>query len=119
MTKESIEKTDKKTDKKVGKKPLTLSALSLSSSISLQKVIFKRNIPGAINKKELKNEIRNKFASPTDRLLSPCSQKLNDHKSRLFKVKSAPTKLTFGGVNKSFSDKADKSDKSDGDDSDY
>ncbi|SCU99374.1 LADA_0H19350g1_1 [Lachancea dasiensis] len=39
--------------------------------------------------------IKNKFASPTDELLSPCSQKLNDHKSKLFTSKANPTKLNF------------------------
>ncbi|QLG73033.1 hypothetical protein HG535_0E01170 [Zygotorulaspora mrakii] len=45
--------------------------------------------------KNQKPKLRNKFASPTDRLLSPCSQKLNDHKSKLFVSKSNPTKLSF------------------------
>ncbi|SCV00016.1 LAMI_0G02322g1_1 [Lachancea mirantina] len=42
---------------------------------------------------ELKS--KSKFASPTDELLSPCSQKLNDHKSKLFSSKANPTKLNF------------------------
>lgn len=48
-----------------------------------------------VSKKDQTAKLRNKFASPTDRLLSPCSQKLNEHKSRLFKAKSNPTKLSF------------------------
>ncbi|SCU88887.1 LAME_0E01486g1_1 [Lachancea meyersii CBS 8951] len=39
--------------------------------------------------------VKNKFASPTDDMLSPCSQKLNDHKSKLFSSKANPTKLNF------------------------
>lgn len=61
---------------------------------SLHKAIFKKHVTHGIQKVQ-KSKLRNKFASPTDRLLSPCSQKLNDHKSKLFVAKSNPTKLNF------------------------
>ncbi|KAG0685598.1 hypothetical protein C6P41_004218 [Kluyveromyces marxianus] len=51
--------------------------------------MFKKPSPHQIS------ELKNKFASPTDEMLSPCSQKLNDHRSKLFQVKSNPTKLNF------------------------
>lgn len=63
-----------------------------SSSVgasSLHKSMFKKPSPHQIS------ELKNKFASPTDEMLSPCSQKLNDHRSKLFQVKSNPTKLNF------------------------
>ncbi|AMD18638.1 HBL264Cp [Eremothecium sinecaudum] len=54
---------------------------------SLHKSMFKKQIPS--------QKLKEKFASPTDSLLSPCSQKLNDHRSKLFKTKQNPTKLNF------------------------
>lgn len=48
--------------------------------------------------------LKNKFASPTDALLSPCSQRLSDHKSKLFSTKSNPTKLNFSGKSKNDDD---------------
>ncbi|CEP63128.1 Bns1p LALA0_S07e03004g [Lachancea lanzarotensis] len=57
------------------------------------------NLHRSMFKKQSQNQIslpvRNKFASPTDEMLSPCSQKLNDHKSKLFASKANPTKLNF------------------------
>lgn len=64
------------------------------STTSLHKAIFKKHVTHGIQKVQ-KSKLRNKFASPTDRLLSPCSQKLNEHKSKLFVAKSNPTKLNF------------------------
>lgn len=48
--------------------------------------------------------LRSKFASPTDRLLSPCSKKLNDHKAKLFGSKSKPMKLSFSEFSNDHSD---------------
>ncbi|CCD24566.1 Bns1p NDAI_0D02520 [Naumovozyma dairenensis CBS 421] len=70
---------------------------------SLHKSIFKKHTFNTYNSKisnaQLKKlnsiKMNNKFFSPTDKLLSPCSQKLNDHKSKLFVNKSNPTKLNF------------------------
>lgn len=50
--------------------------------------LHQSQVPGsslrrAMFKKPEVKPVRNKFASPTDELLSPCSQKLNDHKSKL------------------------------------
>ncbi|SCV02249.1 LANO_0F16270g1_1 [Lachancea nothofagi CBS 11611] len=53
---------------------------------SLHRSMFKKQNP---------MPIKNKFASPTDDMLSPCSQKLNEHKSKLFTSKANPTKLNF------------------------
>ncbi|CAI4500436.1 BDM_1a_G0022440.mRNA.1.CDS.1 [Saccharomyces cerevisiae] len=46
-------------------------------------------------RKTLNTQRRQKFASPSDNLLSPCSRKLNDHKSKLFSAKSQPKTLEF------------------------
>lgn len=59
------------------------------------KVLQKKTVLTHGIQKLQKHKIKSKFASPTDRLLSPCSQKLNDHKSKLFVSKSNPTKLSF------------------------
>ncbi|SCU86707.1 LAFA_0E02542g1_1 [Lachancea sp. 'fantastica'] len=55
---------------------------------NLHRSMFKRQ-------NQISMPARNKFASPTDDMLSPCSQKLNDHKSKLFTSKANPTKLNF------------------------
>lgn len=60
-----------------------------SASSSLYKSMFKKPSPQQVS------QMKNKFASPTDELLSPCSQKLNAHRSKLFEVRSNPTKLNF------------------------
>ncbi|AET37836.1 Bns1p Ecym_2080 [Eremothecium cymbalariae DBVPG len=65
--------------------PLTGSASFVHKSI--HKSMFKKQLPS--------QHLKDKFASPTDSLLSPCSQKLNDHKSKLFKAKLNPTRLNF------------------------
>ncbi|ODV93849.1 hypothetical protein PACTADRAFT_51598 [Pachysolen tannophilus NRRL Y-2460] len=52
----------------------------------LQRKLFQKAFPSEIGK--------NKFASPTDNILSPCSQKLNAHRARFYD-KSKPTKLNF------------------------
>ncbi|CCH62509.1 hypothetical protein TBLA_0H02230 [Henningerozyma blattae CBS 6284] len=78
---------------------------------SLQKSIFKKSNPNSNSisvanyNSSIKNslklivdkkiELSNKFASPTDQLLSPCSQKLNDHRSRILGKKTCPTRLNF------------------------
>ncbi|CCK70323.1 Spo12p KNAG_0E00550 [Huiozyma naganishii CBS 8797] len=36
-----------------------------------------------------------RFVSPTDRLMSPCSKKLNQYKQKVMLTKSKPTKLQF------------------------
>ncbi|KAM3164177.1 Spo12 superfamily protein [Lachancea thermotolerans] len=53
------------------------------------------NLRRSMFKKPEVRPLRDKFASPTDDMLSPCSQKLNDHKSKLFTAKAKPTKLNF------------------------
>ncbi|CCE61583.1 hypothetical protein TPHA_0A05080 [Tetrapisispora phaffii CBS 4417] len=50
--------------------------------------------------KQLVNKIkeqfsRNKFFSPTDAILSPCSEKINNHREKTYKVKSTPERLNF------------------------
>ncbi|EDO19202.1 hypothetical protein Kpol_1050p60 [Vanderwaltozyma polyspora DSM 70294] len=66
----------------------------LKSRVPLHKSIFKKPIDGQ-QKKQLELKLRTKFASPTDSILSPCSQKLNDYQSVLCKIRSNPTKLAF------------------------
>ncbi|CAI4563587.1 CBM_collapsed_G0026730.mRNA.1.CDS.1 [Saccharomyces cerevisiae] len=46
-----------------------------------------------------KLQLQQRFASPTDRLVSPCSLKLNEHKVKMFgkKKKVNPMKLNFKG----------------------
>ncbi|QLQ77871.1 hypothetical protein HG537_0A01180 [Torulaspora globosa] len=69
---------------------------SNGGSVSLHRAALcrKRLSHGAVQKiHKLRN--RQKFASPTDTLLSPCSQKLNQHRAKLFAAKSKPTKLNF------------------------
>lgn len=65
-------------------------------NVSLHRVALcrKRMSHGGVQKVQ-KMRTRSKFASPTDNLLSPCSQKLNEHRNRLFVAKSKPTKLNF------------------------
>lgn len=76
-------------------------------SSSLHKAMCKKRVTHGIQKIQ-KLKIRHKFASPTDRLLSPCSQKLNQHKAKLFVAKSNPTKLNFArNKNASVSDEDD------------
>ncbi|CCE64312.1 hypothetical protein TPHA_0H01040 [Tetrapisispora phaffii CBS 4417] len=94
-----------------------IKSILVKKPFSLQKALFDKKHPShAIKKynskseKQNKNNLRDKFASPTDRLLSPCSKKLNDHKSKLFKVNSVPTKLTFNQKNESDDYDSDLSD---------
>ncbi|KAG0672068.1 hypothetical protein C6P45_004083 [Maudiozyma exigua] len=58
------------------------------------------------NQKNIQLQLRDKFASPTDTLLSPCSRKLNDHKTKFLLTKSNPTKLAFGETKKVDSDES-------------
>lgn len=69
---------------------------SNGGSVSLHRAALcrKRLSQGAVQKIH-KLRTRQKFASPTDTLLSPCSQKLNQHRAKLFVAKSKPTKLNF------------------------
>ncbi|QLL30305.1 hypothetical protein HG536_0A01220 [Torulaspora globosa] len=69
---------------------------SNGGSVSLHRAALcrKRLSHGAVQKIH-KLRTRQKFASPTDTLLSPCSQKLNQHRAKLFVAKSKPTKLNF------------------------
>ncbi|AQZ11289.1 BNS1 (YGR230W) and SPO12 (YHR152W) [Zygosaccharomyces parabailii] len=60
-------------------------------SNSLHRAMFKKQAYKVAKTRVM----RSKFASPTDRLLSPCSQKLSDHRSKLFKTKTNPTRLQF------------------------
>lgn len=64
-----------------------LTDLAIQSNRSFQKSMFKKQFPS--------QKLKEQFSSPTDSLLSPCSQKLNSHKSKLFKIKQNPTKLNF------------------------
>ncbi|CAB4254887.1 similar to Saccharomyces cerevisiae YHR152W SPO12 Nucleolar protein of unknown function, positive regulator of mitotic exit [Maudiozyma barnettii] len=61
---------------------------------------------GTATQKNIQLKLRDKFASPTDTLLSPCSQKLNDHKTKFLLTKSNPTKLAFGESKKVDSDES-------------
>ncbi|ODQ59034.1 hypothetical protein WICANDRAFT_63534 [Wickerhamomyces anomalus NRRL Y-366-8] len=54
---------------------------------NLQRKLFQRNFGGA----------QGAFASPTDNMLSPCSQKLNAHKNRFF-ANTKATKLNFSNL---------------------
>ncbi|CAI6532509.1 AIS_HP2_G0020960.mRNA.1.CDS.1 [Saccharomyces cerevisiae] len=66
---------------------------------SLHRRIFKmpyqRKRAAEEQRKSLNTQLRQKFVSPSDSLLSPCSRKLNDHKSKLFAAKSQPKRLDF------------------------
>lgn len=79
---------------------LTNQKSCTSTTASLRKAMFKPQQKD----KDLQTKLRNKFASPTDRLLSPCSQKLNDHKSKFLLTKSNPMKLNFTPEDKNGSD---------------
>lgn len=75
--------------------PVTSSVAS-----SLHRSMFKKTTNASVtkNSNRLKISLINKFASPTDRLLSPCSQKLTNHKSKFLLAKSNPTKLNFAAM---------------------
>lgn len=79
---------------------------------SLQRSVFKSKkagdhfSKGTRNQKNIQLQLRDKFASPTDTLLSPCSRKLNDHKTKFLLTKSNPTKLAFGEMKKVDSDES-------------
>ena len=81
-------------------------------SNSLQRSVFKSKktvgqfSSGTRNQKNIQLQLRDKFASPTDTLLSPCSRKLNDHKTKFLLTKSNPTKLAFGETKKVDSDES-------------
>lgn len=66
---------------------------------SLHRCIFKKPYHSKKvaeeQRKTLNTQLRQKFVSPSDSLLSPCSMKLNDHKSKLFVAKSQPKRLDF------------------------
>lgn len=46
-------------------------------------------------RRNLATHFGQKLVSPSDSLLSPCSRKLNDHKSKLLATKSQPKRLDF------------------------
>ncbi|CAI2013750.1 hypothetical protein SEUBUCD646_0G04750 [Saccharomyces eubayanus] len=66
---------------------------------SLHRCVFKKPYKSKKvaeeQRKTLNTQLRQKFISPSDNLLSPCSRKLNDHKSKLFVAKSQPKRLDF------------------------
>lgn len=69
---------------------------SNGGNISLHRTaLCRKRLSHKAVQKVQKLRTRQKFASPTDTLLSPCSQKLNQHKAKLFVAKSKPTKLNF------------------------
>ncbi|CCD23982.1 Spo12p NDAI_0C03220 [Naumovozyma dairenensis CBS 421] len=77
-----------------------VKATQKPTSASLRRSIFKKKtMASAIQDRNKALQLRNKFASPTDRLLSPCSQKLADHKSKFLLNKTNPTKLNFATPN--------------------
>lgn len=45
-------------------------------------------------------KLKQRFASPTDDMMSPCSRKLYQHKSHIAMVKSNPHKLRFSSKEK-------------------
>ncbi|CCF58365.1 hypothetical protein KAFR_0E02120 [Kazachstania africana CBS 2517] len=87
---------------------------------SLRRTIFKPSqIKNNARNEKLRSQLRDKFSSPTDRLLSPCSQKLNQYKVKKFAYlknknisagnsaasgKKEPTKLSFTETNTSDSE---------------
>ncbi|EJS43385.1 spo12p [Saccharomyces arboricola H-6] len=77
------------------------SASSLKSSRTsgncIKKKIFKSDLLKQDPKRKL--QLQQRFASPTDRLVSPCSLKLNEHKVKMFgkRQKVNPMKLNFKG----------------------
>ena len=71
----------------------TDNAKGAAGSASLQRSVFKGKRIGS--QKTMVPKLRNKFASPTDTLLSPISKKLNNHKTKFLLAKSNPTKLSF------------------------
>lgn len=75
----------------------------LRAKTSLHRAMCKkRSGDGVVKVQKLRT--RHKFASPTDSLLSPCSQKLTQHKAKLFVAKSNPTKLNFATKHQQASD---------------
>lgn len=50
------------------------------------------------------------FTSPTDNMLSPCTEKLKNHKTRFF-ANSKPTKLSFASFNERLAESAKQSNK--------
>ncbi|CAI4053484.1 hypothetical protein SUVZ_15G3080 [Saccharomyces uvarum] len=79
------------------KKSTSSSKTSHTSSNFIKKTIFKRDLLRQDPKRKL--QLQQRFASPTDRLVSPCSLKLNEHKVKMFgkKQKVNPMKLNFKG----------------------
>ncbi|CAI4064004.1 hypothetical protein SKDZ_08G1990 [Saccharomyces kudriavzevii ZP591] len=79
------------------KKNTATSKSSHTSSNFIKKAIFKKDLLKQDSKKKL--QLQQRFASPTDRLVSPCSLKLNEHKVKMFgkKQKVNPMKLDFKG----------------------
>lgn len=76
----------------------TPSTNKVSMAHSLHRAIFKKKQNDKSRNQQLPKKISllNKYSSPTDNLLSPCSQKLNQFKSNIFKIRAAkPTKLKF------------------------
>lgn len=85
----------------------TSGTASLHRSIFKPKKIFNHSLPSdSTTQKNVQLKLRNKFASPTDRLLSPCSQKLNNNKTKFLLARSKPAKLAFGASNKPDDDEA-------------
>lgn len=69
---------------------LSSSTLFHTSSTSLHKSIFKRTnseLQRKVKCKELGKRVENRYQSPTDRLLSPCSQKLSKFRSKYIAAK--------------------------------
>lgn len=68
----------------------------LNPQIQLHKSIFRMKQPNLRKKKK----ITGKYESPTDRLLSPCSKKLSNFKTKFIENKTTPMKLSFSSGNK-------------------
>ncbi|AJU21003.1 Spo12p [Saccharomyces cerevisiae YJM1248] len=70
---------------------------SHTTSNLVKKTMFKKDLLKQDPKRKL--QLQQRFASPTDRLVSPCSLKLNEHKVKMFgkKKKVNPMKLNFKG----------------------
>ncbi|CAI4052024.1 hypothetical protein N7582_005345 [Saccharomyces uvarum] len=75
----------------------SLKTSHTTSSSLIKKTIFKKDVLRQDPKRKL--QLQQRFASPTDRLVSPCSLKLNEHKVKMFgkKQKVNPMKLNFKG----------------------
>lgn len=94
MSAGTVKETMEKRVLQAGEQQVKSRLEMMRTKSSLHRTMCKKRSGDGVAKVQ-KLRIRNKFASPTDTLLSPCSQKLTQHKAKLFVAKSNPTKLNF------------------------